>query len=55
LSFLGIVVFLTAMHVIIAVDERFTTPALGLIGVFAGARAAQLVRARQRVAVRYAG
>jgi hypothetical protein len=55
LSFVGIVVFLTAIHVIIAVDERFTTPALGLIGVFAGARAARLVRARQHVAVGYAG
>jgi hypothetical protein len=54
LSFLGVVVFLTAVHVVIAVDERFTTPALPLIGLFAGARVAQLLRARQRVAVGYA-
>jgi 4-amino-4-deoxy-L-arabinose transferase-like glycosyltransferase len=56
LSFLGVVLFLTAVHVIIAVDERFTTPALPLVGLFAGARLAQLAGARQRVAsVRYAG
>jgi 4-amino-4-deoxy-L-arabinose transferase-like glycosyltransferase len=54
LSFLAVVVFLTAVHVVIAVDERFTTPALPLVGLFAGARLAQLVRARQPVAVRYA-
>jgi hypothetical protein len=54
LSFLGVVVFLTVVHVVIAVDERFTTPALPLIGLFAGARVAQLLRARQRVAVGYA-
>ncbi|MDQ6671406.1 MAG: hypothetical protein M3069_11765 [Chloroflexota bacterium] len=53
-SFLSVVVFLTLVHVIIAVDERFTTPALPLVGLFAGARVAQLVRARRRVAVRYA-
>jgi 4-amino-4-deoxy-L-arabinose transferase-like glycosyltransferase len=56
LSFLGVVLFLTGVHVIIGVDERFTTPALPLVGLFAGARLAQLVGARQRVvAVRYAG
>jgi 4-amino-4-deoxy-L-arabinose transferase-like glycosyltransferase len=53
-SFLGVVLFLTAVHVIIAVDERFTTPALPLVGLFAGARVAQLLGARQRVAVRFA-
>ena len=46
--------FLTAVHVIIAVDERFTTPALPLVGLFAGARVAQLLGARARVAVGYA-
>jgi 4-amino-4-deoxy-L-arabinose transferase-like glycosyltransferase len=55
LSFLAVVLFLTAVHIVIAVDERFTTPALPLVGLFAGARIAQLVRARQRVAVGYAG
>jgi 4-amino-4-deoxy-L-arabinose transferase-like glycosyltransferase len=54
LSFLGVVAFLTAVHVVIGVDERFTTPALPLIGLFAGARVAQLLRARQPVAVGYA-
>jgi len=54
ISFLGVVLFLTLVHVIIAVDERFTTPALPLVGLFAGARVAQLVRARRRVAVGYA-
>jgi hypothetical protein len=54
LSFVGVVLFLTAVHTVIAVDERFTTPALPLIGLFAGARLAELVRGRQAVAVRYA-
>ena len=54
LSFLAVVVFLTVVHVVIGVDERFTTPALPLIGVFAGARLAGLARGRQSVAVRYA-
>jgi hypothetical protein len=54
LTFLGIIVFLTIVHIVIAVDERFTTPALPLIGVFAGARLAQLFWARQRLAVGYA-
>ena len=36
--FLGVVLFLTAENVVIAVDERFTTPALPLVGVFAGVR-----------------
>jgi hypothetical protein len=54
LSFLGVVVFLTAVHVVIAVDERFTTPALPLVGLFAGARVAHWLRARGRVAIRYA-
>ncbi|MCA1645619.1 MAG: hypothetical protein LC797_09190 [Chloroflexi bacterium] len=52
-AFLSVIVFLTAVHVVIAVDERFTTPALPLIGLFAGARLASLVLPRQRVAVRY--
>ena len=47
LSFLGVVLFLTVVHVVIAVDERFTTPALPLIGVFAGARLALLVPVRR--------
>jgi hypothetical protein len=54
LSFVGIVIFLTAVHVLIAVDERFTTPALPLIGLFAGVRVAELVGRRRAVAVRYA-
>jgi hypothetical protein len=54
LSLLGVVVFLSAVHILIAVDERFTTPALPLIGLFAGVRLAELVGSRQRVAVRYA-
>jgi len=55
LSFLAIVLFLTAVHVVIAVDERFTIPALPLVGLFAGARLALLVRTRQPIAVGYAG
>ncbi|HEV7663252.1 MAG TPA: hypothetical protein VGQ62_06925 [Chloroflexota bacterium] len=54
LSFVGLIIFLTAVHTVIAVDERFTTPALPLIGVFAGARLAELLRARQRSAISYA-
>jgi hypothetical protein len=54
LSFLAIVAFLTAVHILIAVDERFTTPALGLVGVFAAGRLSELVRSRQSAAVRYA-
>ncbi|MGI9146662.1 MAG: hypothetical protein ACR2IK_08985 [Chloroflexota bacterium] len=53
-SFLGVVLFLTVVHVVIAVDERFTTPALPLVGMFAGACLAQLGRSRGRSAVRYA-
>jgi hypothetical protein len=53
-SFLGVVLFLTAVHIVIAVDERFTIPALPLVGLFAGARLAQLGSARPRVAVGYA-
>jgi hypothetical protein len=53
-SFLAIVAFLTAVHVLIAVDERFTTPALPLIGVFAAGRLAELVHARRLPGVRYA-
>lgn len=54
LSFLVIVLFLTAVHIVIAVDERFTTPALPLVGLFAGSRLAELLRGRQAAAVRYA-
>ena len=43
LSVLGVIAFLTVVHVLIAVDSRFTTPALPLIGLLAGARVAQLV------------
>jgi hypothetical protein len=46
-GFLAIVVFLTAVHIVVAVDERFTTPALPLVGLFAGGRLAELVRGRQ--------
>jgi hypothetical protein len=53
-SFLAIALFLTLVHIILAVDDRFTTPALPLVGLFAGARVAQLVGARQRLALRYA-
>jgi hypothetical protein len=42
LSLVAVVVFLTAVHIVIAVDERFTTPALPLVGVLAGARLAGL-------------
>jgi hypothetical protein len=54
LSFLAIVLFLTAVHMVIAVDERFTTPALPLVGLFAGARLALLSTAGKRLAVGYA-
>jgi hypothetical protein len=54
LSFLAIVLFLTAVHILIAVDERFTTPALPLIGLFAGGRLAWLLGGRVSTAVRYA-
>jgi 4-amino-4-deoxy-L-arabinose transferase-like glycosyltransferase len=53
-GFLAIVVFLTLVHIVIAVDERFTTPALPLVGLFAGSRLAELARGRQAAAVRYA-
>jgi hypothetical protein len=53
-GFLAIVVFLTLVHIVIAVDERFTTPALPLVGLFAGSRLADLLQGRQAAAVRYA-
>jgi 4-amino-4-deoxy-L-arabinose transferase-like glycosyltransferase len=54
-GFLAIVAFLTLVHIVIAVDERFTTPALPLVGLFAGSRLALLARGRrQTAAVRYA-
>jgi hypothetical protein len=52
--FLAIVLFLTAVHIVIAVDERFTTPALPLVGLFAGGRLADLVRRRVSSALKYA-
>ena len=55
LSFLAIVLFLTAVHVVIAVDERFTIPALPLVGLFAGARLALLCARASELAVGYAG
>jgi hypothetical protein len=48
---LGVVVFLTAVHVLIAVDDRFTVPALPLIGTLAGSRLASVVPIRRRVLV----
>ncbi|MBV9328637.1 MAG: glycosyltransferase family 39 protein [Chloroflexi bacterium] len=54
LSFVAIVGFLTLVHIVVAVDERFTTPALPLVGLFAGSRLADLARGRQPAAVRYA-
>jgi 4-amino-4-deoxy-L-arabinose transferase-like glycosyltransferase len=53
-SFLVVVVFLTAVHVVLAVDERFTTPALLLVGLFAGSRLSELLRARRAAAVEFA-
>jgi hypothetical protein len=47
LAFLAVVVFLTLVHVLIGVDERFTTPALPLVGLFAGARLSLLLAARR--------
>jgi hypothetical protein len=49
LAFLAVVGFLTLVHVLIGVDERFTTPALPLVGLFAGARLSLLVSARRGV------
>jgi len=54
MSFLASVAFLTVVHILIAVDERFTTPALPLIGVFAAGRLSELVHARRSAAVRLA-
>jgi hypothetical protein len=53
-SFLAIVVFLTLVHIIIAVDERFTTPALPLVGLFGAARLHELVQGRVSSTIRYA-
>jgi hypothetical protein len=54
MGFVTVVLFLTAVHVVIAVDSRFTTPALPLIGLFAGARLAELLSVgRERVAMSY--
>jgi hypothetical protein len=54
LAFLGVVAFLTAVHVFVAVDDRFTVPALPLVGLFGGARVAALVAGRWRVTPAYA-
>jgi hypothetical protein len=54
MSFVAIIAFVTVVHVLIAVDERFTTPALPLIGVFAAGRMAELVGAKRAAAVRLA-
>ena len=54
LTFVVIVAFLTGVHILIAVDERFTTPALPLVGIFAGGRLATLLHGRQVAAVRFA-
>jgi 4-amino-4-deoxy-L-arabinose transferase-like glycosyltransferase len=53
-SFLAILVFLTLVHIVIAVDERFTTPALLLVGLFAGARVAELLQSRRAPSVEFA-
>jgi hypothetical protein len=53
-GFIAVFLFLTLVHIVLAVDERFTTPALPLVGLFAGARVAELLRARQAAAVRVA-
>jgi len=53
-SFLAIVVFLTLVHVVLAVDERFTTPALLLVGLFGGGRLSERLRARRAPAVEFA-
>lgn len=42
--FLGVFLLLTAIHVVVAIDERFTIPALALVQTFAGARLAGLLR-----------
>jgi 4-amino-4-deoxy-L-arabinose transferase-like glycosyltransferase len=47
LAFLAVVAFLTVVHVLIAVDERFTTPGLPLVGTFAGARLGLMLAARR--------
>jgi hypothetical protein len=47
LAFLAVFAFLTLVHILIGVDERFTTPALPLIGLFAGARLSLLLAARR--------
>ena len=47
LAFLAVLVFLTLVHILIGVDERFTTPALPLVGLLAGARLSLLVPARR--------
>ena len=54
LAFLSVMAFLTAVHVFVAVDDRFTVPALPLVGLFGGARVAELLAGRWRVAPAYA-
>jgi len=48
LAFLALVLFLTALHVVIAVDERFTVPAVPLAMTFAGGCLARLSPVRVR-------
>ena len=52
LVFLLLAGFISAIHLIIAVDDRFTIPALPLVQLFAGAGlAAMIARIRQRTTV----
>ena len=46
-AFLAVIGFLTLVHILIGVDERFTTPALPLVGLFAGGRLSLLLAARR--------
>jgi len=46
-GFLGAVPFPAVVRVVVAVEERFTTRGLPLVGVFAGARLALLVPVRR--------
>lgn len=48
LTFFAVALFLTALHVVIAVDDRFTVPALPLAQMYAGTLLASLVARRWR-------
>jgi 4-amino-4-deoxy-L-arabinose transferase-like glycosyltransferase len=50
LAFLGVASFLTAVHVLVAVDDRFTVPVLPLVGLLSGAWVAGLLAGQQGVA-----